>query len=144
MGCLLQKKLILTRISHLVCVWISCSGRLTLCDLMDCRPSSSAVHVDSQDKNTGVVAMPSFRGSSQPRDQTCVFCLLHWQVGSLPLAPPRNSISQNAKYKIAKKKNRKKNLCDLEVGRVLQNDTKSPIHGKKTNRIHIYLKPFVI
>ena len=104
MGCPLQKKLILTRISHLVCVWVSCLGRLTLCDLTDCRPPSSAVHVDSQGKNTGVVAMPSFRGSSQSRDQTCVFCLLHRQVGSLALAPPGNSISQNAKYKIKKKK----------------------------------------
>jgi len=144
MGCLLQKKLILTRISHLVCVWISCSGRLTLCDLMDCRPSSSAVHVDSQDKNTGVVAMPSFRGSSQPRDQTCVFCLLHWQVGSLPLAPPRNSISQNAKYKIAKKKKQEKKSL-WPWGR--QSSSKwhqKPYPWKKTNRIHIYLKPFVI
>ena len=35
------------------------------------------------------VAMPSSRGSSQPRDQTCVsLYLLHWQVGSLPLVPP--------------------------------------------------------
>ena len=34
------------------------------------------------------VAIPSSRGSSQPRDQICVLCLLHWQVGSLPLAPP--------------------------------------------------------
>ena len=28
------------------------------------------------------------RGSSQPRDHTPVSCLLHWQVDSLPLAPP--------------------------------------------------------
>ena len=34
------------------------------------------------------VAMPFSRGSSWPRDQTHVSCLLHWQVGSLPLAPP--------------------------------------------------------
>ena len=32
--------------------------------------------------------MPSFRGSSQPRDQTRVSCLLHWQADSLPPAPP--------------------------------------------------------
>ena len=34
--------------------------------------------------------MPSSRGSSRPRDQTnpCLLCLLHWQVGSLPLVPP--------------------------------------------------------
>ena len=34
------------------------------------------------------VAMSSTRGSSQPRDQTCVLCLLHCQVGSLPGMPP--------------------------------------------------------
>ena len=28
------------------------------------------------------------RGSSQPRDQTHVTCLLHWQAGSSPLASP--------------------------------------------------------
>ena len=27
-------------------------------------------------------------GSSQPRDQTHLLCLLHWKAGSLPLAPP--------------------------------------------------------
>ena len=31
------------------------------------------------------VAMPSSTGSSRPRDQTLVSCLLHWQAGSLPL-----------------------------------------------------------
>ena len=34
------------------------------------------------------VAISYSRGSSQPRDQTHVSCLLHWQVCSLPLAPP--------------------------------------------------------
>ena len=34
------------------------------------------------------VAISYPRGSSQPRDQTHVSCLLHWQVDSLPLSPP--------------------------------------------------------
>ena len=34
------------------------------------------------------VAIPSSRGSSQPRDRTHISYLLHWQAGSLPLAPP--------------------------------------------------------
>ena len=35
------------------------------------------------------VAMPSSRGSSQHRDQICIsYVNLHWQAGSLPLAPP--------------------------------------------------------
>ena len=29
---------------------------------------------------------------SQPRDWTCISCLLHWQAGSLPLAPPGKPI----------------------------------------------------
>ena len=38
------------------------------------------------------VAMPSSRGSSGLRDQTCIsLCLLNWQVGSLPLVPPGKS-----------------------------------------------------
>ena len=34
--------------------------------------------------------MPSSKGSSWPKDGTCISLgLLHWQVGSLPLVPPR-------------------------------------------------------
>ena len=52
-----------------------CCGQLclTLCDPMDCSPLGSRVHGDSPGKNTGVVSMPSPRGSSQPRDWTQVF-----------------------------------------------------------------------
>ena len=32
------------------------------------------------------VAISSSRGSSRPRDQTWISCLLHWQVSSLPLS----------------------------------------------------------
>ena len=56
---------------------------------MDCSPPGSSVHGILQ----GIlewVAMPSSKGSSQPRDGTCTFCLLHWQLDSLPLAPPRS------------------------------------------------------
>ena len=35
--------------------------------------------------------MPSSRGSSWHRDRTHISCLLHWQVGSLPLAPKLRS-----------------------------------------------------
>ena len=36
-------------------------------------------------------AIPSSRGSSQPRDQTHVSCFLYWQVGSLSLGSPGGS-----------------------------------------------------
>ena len=55
---------------------------LTLCDPMDHSPPGSSVHGILQAKILEWVAMPSSKGSSQPRDWT-----LHWQVGSLPLAP---------------------------------------------------------
>ena len=45
---------------------------LTLCDPMDCSPLGSSVRRDSPGKNARVVAMPSSRGSSQPRDLNLV------------------------------------------------------------------------
>ena len=62
---------------------------LSLCDPMDCSPPGSSVHEDSPGKNTGV----GFRALLQrifltqglnPR----LLCLLYWQAGSLPPAPP--------------------------------------------------------
>ena len=59
---------------------------------IDCSLPSSFVHGILQARVLEWVAMPSSRGSSQPRDQTCVsYIYLHWQVGSLPLPPPGKS-----------------------------------------------------
>ena len=63
----------------------SCS---ILYDPMHCSPSGSSVHGIVQARILEWVAMPSSRGSSQPRDRTCDSCLPHWQKGSLPLVPP--------------------------------------------------------
>ena len=53
--------------------------------------------------------MPSSRGSFQPRDGTHISCLLHWQAGSLPLAPPGNRhpppAPRNTNIKPKEKKN---------------------------------------
>ena len=43
---------------------------LTLCDSMDCSLPASSVHGTLQARIPGLVAMPSSRGSSQPRDWT--------------------------------------------------------------------------
>ena len=59
-----------------------------LCDPMDCSLPGSSVHGILQARILEWVALPSSRGSSQPRDLTCVSCLLHWQAGPLPLTPP--------------------------------------------------------
>ena len=48
---------------------------LTLCDPMDFSPPGSSVHEILQARILERVAMPSSRGSSQPRDQTQVSCI---------------------------------------------------------------------
>ena len=45
---------------------------LTLCDPMECSPLGSSVHGILQARILEWVAMPSSRGSSQPRDRTQV------------------------------------------------------------------------
>ena len=47
----------------------------TLCDPLDFSPPGSSVHGASPDKNSGVVAMPSSSGSSQPRDHIGLSCV---------------------------------------------------------------------
>ena len=61
----------------------------TLCDLMDGSPPGSSVHGILQARTLEWVAISYSRGifptqGSNPH----LLCLLHWQVGSLPLAPP--------------------------------------------------------
>ena len=52
-------------------------------------PGSSEVHGILQSRTLKWFAMPSSRESSQPRGlNPSFFCLLHWQAGSFPLAPP--------------------------------------------------------
>ena len=50
-----------------VCVLVAQSC-LTLCNLMDCSPPGSSVPGIPQARKPEWVAMPFFRGSSQPRD----------------------------------------------------------------------------
>ena len=62
----------------------------TLCNLIPPGPSLYGI---LQARIQGRVAMPSFRRSSQLRDQIHILRLLHWQASSLPSAPPGNPIS---------------------------------------------------
>ena len=60
-----------------------------LFDPMDCSPLGSTVHGILQARTLEWVAMPSSRGSSQPRDQTWIpYVSPALAVGSLPLVPP--------------------------------------------------------
>ena len=57
-----------------VCV-LSAKLCWTRCDPMDCRPPGSSVHGILQARIREWVAISSFRGTSWPRDPTCVFCI---------------------------------------------------------------------
>ena len=58
--------------------WVQCvhvkliQSCLTHCDPMDCNPPGSTVHRILQTRLLEWVAMPSSRGSSWPRDGTCI------------------------------------------------------------------------
>ena len=65
---------------------------LTLCNTMEFSLQSSSVYGIIQARILEWVVMPSSKGSSSSRDQTHVLCFLLWQVGSLPLAPPRKPL----------------------------------------------------
>ena len=59
----------------------------TLCNPMDCSPPASSVHGIFQARILELVAISDSKGSSQGLN-SCLLCLLHWQVGPSPLAPP--------------------------------------------------------
>ena len=55
---------------------------------MDCSPPGSSAHEDSPGKNTGVGCHALLQGIFQTQElNPRVLCFLHWQVGSLLLAP---------------------------------------------------------
>ena len=65
----------------------------TLCDPMDCSPPYSSVHGILQARILEWVAMPSSRGIFPTQGSNpSLLCLLHWQTGSLPPAPPGKPI----------------------------------------------------
>ena len=66
---------------------------LTLCDPMDCSPPGSSVHGILQTRILEWNAMPCCRRSSVSGIKPESLCLLHWQVGSLILVPPGNSLA---------------------------------------------------
>ena len=55
-------------------VCVSAHSRPTLCDPVDCSPPGSSVHGILQARILECVPISSSRGSSWPRDWTCVFC----------------------------------------------------------------------
>ena len=65
----------------------------TLFNAMDCSPPGSSVCGILQARVLERIAMPSSRESSLTQGwNPCLLDLLHWQAGSLQLAPPEKSI----------------------------------------------------
>ena len=61
----------------------------TLCSPMDCSLPDSSVHGNSPDKNIAVSCHAFLQGNFPAQEwNPHLLCLLHWQVGSLPLALP--------------------------------------------------------
>ena len=70
---------LLPLILHRHCCWcLVAKSCPTLCDPTDCSPPGSSVHGISQARVLEWVAIPFCRGSSHPRDQTCIWILYHW------------------------------------------------------------------
>ena len=62
---------------------------LTLCNPMDCSLPGSSVHEISQARILEWVDHALLQGIFPTQGlNTRLLCLLHWQAGSLPLAPP--------------------------------------------------------
>ena len=72
------------------CVVLNFFGHARLCNPMDCSPTASSVHVFSrQEYQVGCHAFLQAISLTQGLNPR-LLCLLHWQVGSLPLVPPGN------------------------------------------------------
>ena len=80
----LEQGSVISDVSEQVCACLlSCFSRVQICDPMDCSRPGSSVHGILHARILERVAMPSSRGSSQPRDWTQKL-----QVDSLPTEPP--------------------------------------------------------
>ena len=69
-------------------------AQLCLHDPMGCSPPGSSVHGVFLARVLEGVAISLSRGSSQPRDQTCIFMSPALQADSLPLAPPEKPLNR--------------------------------------------------
>ena len=60
----------------------------TLCDPVDCSPAGSSVQGILQARVLEWVAVPSSRGSSSPRDRTCISCIVDGFFSTEPQGKP--------------------------------------------------------
>ena len=74
---------------NVMCLYVCLHSCVRLFETpIDCRLPGSSVYGIFQARILECISISSPRVSSQPRDWTCVSCLLHWQVDSLPTVPP--------------------------------------------------------
>ena len=66
------------KILNIVACCLVTKSCLTLLQSQDCSPPGSSVHGISQARIQEWVALSFSRGSSRPRDQTCVSCIGRW------------------------------------------------------------------
>ena len=69
---------------------------LSFCDPMDCSQPGSSVHGLSQARILELAAFSFSRGSSRPKNQTCVSCLGRWIITNEPPGKPRSSFNSTA------------------------------------------------
>ena len=72
--------------TEIILVCMGAQPCLTLCDPRDCSPPGSSVHGVSQERILERAAVSSSGDLPNPGINLSLFCLLHWEVGSLPLA----------------------------------------------------------
>ena len=83
------------------CITMCCAKSLqlglTLCNPMDCSPSSASVHGISQARILEWVAIPFSMGSSRPRDRTFISCIAGRLFTIWPPGSPYTTIVQISK-----------------------------------------------
>jgi len=87
-----MKKLARGKGPLLICAFMHAQSCLTLCGPMDSSPPGSYIHGILQARVLNWVAGSSSRGSSQPRDPTCVFCIGRWILYHLGSPPESASL----------------------------------------------------
>ena len=95
-------------------IWRMCCPQScpTVCNPMDNSPPGSSLHGILQARILQWVAISSSRGSN--------LCLLHWQAGSLPLAPPGRPPFRGWKGRFLNVSNSETNSSTLRKGRGLK------------------------
>ena len=87
---------------------------------MDCSPPGSSVHGILQARIPEWVAMPSSRGSSQPRDQTPVSCSIETNRKLVKTRRQRNMFQSKEQVKTSEKE-----LNEMERSNLLDKEFKA-------------------